>query len=153
MYSFFSRIKISRIFILSITFLTFVIFFISTIFSTFIYNNSKQQLIESLYIQAKSINALIPQINEINGNDLNNLVNELDLKGNNEDRLRVTIINENWVVVADSFLNIQQLKLIEKHSPDTRVEIKNALIGDYGTDTRVSNTTGDELIYVAIQVS
>ena len=151
MYSFLSRIKISRIFILSITFLTFVIFFISTIFSTFIYNNSKQQLIESLYIQAKSINALIPQINEINGNDLNNLVNELDLKGNNEDRLRVTIINENWVVVADSFLNIQQLKLIEKHSPDTRVEIKNALIGDYGTDTRVSNTTGDELIYVAIQ--
>ena len=52
---------------------------------------------------------------------------------------------------CDSFLNIQQLKLIEKHSPDTRVEIKNALIGDYGTDTRVSNTTGDELIYVAIQ--
>tara|TARA_B100000214_G_scaffold172829_1_gene124272 strand:+ start:784 stop:2565 length:1782 start_codon:yes stop_codon:yes gene_type:complete len=151
MHSFLSRIKISRIFILSLTFLTFVIFFISTIFSTFIYNNSKQQLIESLYIQAKSINALIPQINEINGNDLNNLVNELDLKGNNEDRLRVTIIDENWVVVADSFLSIQQLKITEKHSPDTRVEIKNALIDDYGTDTRISNTTGDELIYLAIQ--
>ena len=150
MHSFLSRIKISRIFILSLTFLTFVIFFISTIFSTFIYNNSKQQLIESLYIQAKSINALIPQINEINGKDLNNLVNGIDLKGNNEDRLRVTIIDENWVVVADSFLSIQQLKLIEKHSPDTRIEIKNALIDDYGTDTRISNTTGDELIYVAI---
>ena len=151
MHSFLSRIKISRIFILSLTFLTFVIFFISTIFSTFIYNNSKQQLIESLYIQAKSINALIPQISEINGKDLNNLVNGIDLKGNNEDRLRVTIIDENWVVVADSFLSIQQLKLIEKHSPDTRIEIKNALIDDYGTDTRISNTTGDELIYVAIQ--
>ena len=150
MHSFLSRIKISRIFILSLTFLTFVIFFISTIFSTFIYNNSKQQLIESLYIQAKSINALIPQISEINGKDLNNLVNGIDLKGNNEDRLRVTIIDENWVVVADSFLSIQQLKLIEKHSPDTRIEIKNALIDDYGTDTRISNTTGDELIYVAI---
>ena len=150
MHSFLHRIKISRIFILSLTFLTFVIFFISTIFSTFIYNNSKQQLIESLYIQAKSINALIPQINEINGKDLNNLVNGIDLKGNNEDRLRVTIIDENWVVVADSFLSIQQLKLIEKHSPDTRIEIKNALIDDYGTDTRISNTTGDELIYVAI---
>tara|TARA_B100000073_G_scaffold106943_1_gene85901 strand:+ start:5729 stop:7510 length:1782 start_codon:yes stop_codon:yes gene_type:complete len=151
MHSFLSRIKISRIFILSLTFLTFVIFFISTIFSTFIYNNSKQQLIESLYIQAKSINALIPQISEINGKDLNNLVNGIDLKGNNEDRLRITIIDENWVVVADSFLSIQQLKLIEKHSPDTRIEIKNALIDDYGTDTRISNTTGDELIYVAIQ--
>ncbi len=151
MFSFLPRIKISRIFILSLTFLTFVIFFISTIFSTFIYNNSKQQLIETLYIQAKSINALIPQINEINVNDLNKLVNGLDLMGNNEDRLRVTIIDKNWTVVADSFLSIQRLKLIEKHSPDTRIEIKNALIDNYGTDTRISNTTGDELIYVAIQ--
>ena len=55
MRTFFSRIRISRIFLLSVTFLTFVIFFISTIFSTFIYNNTKQQLIESLYIQAKAI--------------------------------------------------------------------------------------------------
>ena len=151
MHSVISRIKISRIFILSITFLTFVIFFISTIFSTFIYNNSKQQLIESLYIQAKSINALIPQINETNEIILNNLINELDIKGNNEDKLRVTLIDKDWIVVGDSFLNTEQLKSIEKHSPDTRIEIKNALIDDYGTDTRISNTTGDELIYVAIK--
>ncbi len=151
MHSVISRIKISRIFILSLTFLTFVIFFISTIFSTFIYNNSKQQLIESLYIQAKSINALIPQINETNEIILNNLINELDIKGNNEDKLRVTLIDKDWIVVGDSFLNTEQLKSIEKHSPDTRIEIKNALIDDYGTDTRISNTTGDELIYVAIK--
>ena len=151
MHSVISRIKISRIFILSITFLTFVIFFISTIFSTFIYNNSKQQLIESLYIQAKSINALIPQFNETNEIILNNLINELDIKGNNEDRLRVTLIDKDWIVVGDSFLNTEQLESIEKHSPDTRIEIKNALIDDYGTDTRISNTTGDELIYVAIK--
>ena len=109
MHSVISRIKISRIFILSITFLTFVIFFISTIFSTFIYNNSKQQLIESLYIQAKSINALIPQFNETNEIILNNLINELDIKGNNEDRLRVTLIDKDWIVVGDSFLNTEQL--------------------------------------------
>ena len=151
MHPFLSRIKISRIFILSLTFLTFVIFFISTIFSTFIYNNSKQQLIESLYIQAKSINALIPQIDETNEIILNNLINELDVKGTNEDRLRVTIIDKDWVVVGDSFLNTEQLKSLEKHSPETRIEIKNALIDDYGTDTRISNTTGDELIYVAIK--
>ncbi len=151
MHSVISRIKISRIFILSLTFLTFVIFFISTIFSTFIYNNSKQQLIESLYIQAKSINALIPKINETNEIILNNLINELDIKGNNEDRLRVTLIDKDWIVVGDSFLNTEQLESIEKHSPDTRIEIKNALIDNYGTDTRISNTTGDELIYVAIK--
>ncbi len=145
------RIKVSRIFVLSITFLTFVIFFISTIFSTFIYNNSKQQLIESLYIQAKSINTLLPPISKNNGNDLNNLINELDVKGSNDDRLRVTIINKDWVVVGDSFLDNDKLKSIEKHSPDTRVEIKDALRNDYGTDTRISDTTGDELIYVAIR--
>ena len=151
MYPFIPRIKISRIFVLSLTFLTFVIFFISTIFSTFIYNNSKQQLIESLYMQAKSINTLLPQIDETNEIILNDLINELGVKGNNEDKLRVTIIDKDWVVVGDSFLNIEQLESIEKHSPETRKEIKTALIDDYGTDTRISNTTGDELIYVAIK--
>ena len=29
---------------------------------------------------------------------------------------------------------------------ETRIEIKNALLGDYGTDTRISNTTGDEFM-------
>jgi len=39
---------------------------------------------------------------------------------------------------------------VEKHSPETRIEINNALTAEYGTDTRISDTTGDELIYVAI---
>ncbi len=150
MRSFFSRIRISRIFLLSVTFLTFVIFFISTIFSTFIYNNTKQQLIESLYIQAKSINKLIPSINNNSLENFNVIANDLGVEGHNKDKLRVTIINDNWTVIGDSFISNEALSTIEKHSPETRIEIKNALLGDYGTDTRISNTTGDELIYVAI---
>ena len=150
MSSFFSRIKVSRIFILSVTFLTFVIFFISTIFSTFIYNNTKQQLIESLYIQAKSINNLIPSIKNNLIEDFNLIAKDLGVEGHNKDKLRVTIIDQDWTVIGDSFISNEAINTIEKHSPETRIEIKNALLGDYGTDTRISNTTGDELIYVAI---
>ena len=150
MRSFFSRIRASRIFVLSVTFLTFVIFFISTIFSTFIYNNTKQQLIESLYIQAKSINKLIPSINSKSSEDFSVIANDLGVEGHNKDKLRVTIIDEDWTVIGDSFIPDEMLSNIEKHSPETRIEIKNALMGDYGTDTRISNTTGIELIYVAI---
>ncbi len=150
MRSFFSRIRASRIFVLSVTFLTFVIFFISTIFSTFIYNNTKQQLIESLYIQAKSINKLIPSINSKSSEDFSVIANDLGVEGHNKDKLRVTIIDEDWIVIGDSFIPDEMLSNIEKHSPETRIEIKNALMGDYGTDTRISNTTGIELIYVAI---
>ena len=150
MRSFFSRIRVSRIFLLSVTFLTFVIFFISTIFSTFIYNNTKQQLIESLYIQAKSINKLIPSINGNSLENFNVIANDLGVERHNKDKLRVTIINYKWAVIGDSFISNEALSTLEKHSPETRIEIKNALMADYGTDTRISDTTGDELIYVAI---
>ena len=150
MRSFISRIRVSRIFLLSVTFLTFVIFFISTIFSTFIYNNTKQQLIESLYIQAKAIDKLIPALDDLPLNNFDSIVNKLDIEGTNQEKLRVTIIDENWVVIGDSFLSSEDLSDIEIHSPDTRLEIKNALLDKYGTTTRISETTGDELIYVAI---
>ena len=150
MRSFIPRIRVSRIFLLSVTFLTFVIFFISTIFSTFIYNNTKQQLIESLYIQAKAIDKLIPALNDLPLNNFNSIANKLDIEGTNQEKLRVTIIDENWVVIGDSFLSSEDLSNIEIHSPETRLEIKNALLNEYGTATRISETTGDELIYVAI---
>ncbi|MAI03170.1 MAG: hypothetical protein CMQ75_01405 [Gammaproteobacteria bacterium] len=150
MRSFFSRIRVSRIFLLSVTFLTFVIFFISTIFSTFIYNNTKQQLIESLYIQAKAIDKLVPELNALPLSNYDAIVNKLDIEGTNEEKLRVTIIDKNWTVVGDSFIPTEKLSDIEIHSPETRLEIKNALLNSYGTATRISETTGEELIYVAI---
>ena len=151
MSSFFPRIRLSRIFLLSVTFLAFVIFFISTIFSTFIYNNTKQQLIESLYIQAKAIDKLIPPLNDLSLNNIDSITSKLDIEGINKEQLRVTIIDQNWTVIGDSFISSENLDDVEIHSPETRLEIKNALLNSYGTATRISETTGDELIYVAIQ--
>ena len=150
MWTFFQKINISRIFLLSVGFLTFFIFFISIIFSTFIYNNSKQQLIESLFIHAKSINQFIPSIKDNPNENFDEIADKIGVLTTNEDRLRVTIINSDWSVIGDSFIQNNDLVNVEKHSPETRIEINNALTAEYGTDTRISNTTGDELIYVAI---
>ena len=150
MWTFFQKINISRIFLLSVGFLTFFIFFISIIFSTFIYNNSKQQLIESLFIHAKSINQFIPSIKDNPNENFDEIADKIGVLTTNEDRLRVTIINSDWSVIGDSFIQNNDLVNVEKHSPETRIEINNALTAEYGTDTRISDTTGDELIYVAI---
>ena len=150
MWTFFQKINISRIFLLSVGLLTFFIFFISIIFSTFIYNNSKQQLIESLFIHAKSINQFIPSIKDNPNENFDEIADKIGVLTTNEDRLRVTIINSDWSVIGDSFIQNNDLVNVEKHSPETRIEINNALTAEYGTDTRISDTTGDELIYVAI---
>ena len=148
MFNFFASIKVSRIFLLSILFLTFIIFIVVTIFSTFIYNNSRLQLVESLYIQAQSINKLMPDYNqEINFDDY---ADRLAIQDSEFNELRVTIIDKNWNVIGDSLVNKEDLYLLEKHSPTTRIEIEDALNNTYGTTSRTSESTGLDLIYVAI---
>ena len=148
MFNFFASIKVSRIFLLSILFLTFIIFIVVTVFSTFIYNNSRLQLVESLYIQAQSINKLMPDYNqEINFDDY---ADRLAIQDSEFNELRVTIIDKNWNVIGDSLVNKEDLYLLEKHSPTTRIEIEDALNNTYGTTSRTSESTGLDLIYVAI---
>ena len=148
MFNFFASIKVSRIFLLSILFLTFIIFVVVTIFSTFIYNNSRLQLVESLYIHAQSINKLMPDYNQnINFDDY---ADRLAVQDSQFNELRVTIIDKNWNVIGDSLVNKEDLYLLEKHSPTTRIEIEDALNNAYGTTIRTSESTGLDLIYVAI---
>ena len=148
MFNFFASIKVSRIFLLSILFLTFIIFIVVTIFSTFIYNNSRLQLVESLYIHAQSINKLMPDYNQdINFDDY---ADRLAVQDSQFNELRVTIIDKNWNVIGDSLVNKEDLYLLEKHSPTTRIEIEDALNNAYGTTIRTSESTGLDLIYVAI---
>ena len=148
MFNFFASIKVSRIFLLSILFLTFIIFIVVTIFSTFIYNNSRLQLVESLYIHAQSINKLMPDYNQdINFDDY---ADRLAVQDSEFNELRVTIIDKNWNVIGDSLVNEEDLYLLEKHSPTTRIEIEDALNNTYGTTSRTSESTGLDLIYVAI---
>ena len=148
MSNFLSKLKISRVFLLSISFITFIIFIVVTIFSSFIYNNSRLQLIESLFLQAQTINKLLPSIEENKNFDV--YANDLALSDSRFNELRVTIIDDNWNVIGDSLVAYDDLSKLEKHSPDTRIEIQNALNNTYGTARRLSDTTGIDLIYVAI---
>ena len=149
MFNFLTSLKLSRVFILSIIFLTFIVFIVVTIFSSFIYNNSRIQLVEALYIQAQSINKLLPEYDEnINFDQYTDNLAVQDTKFN---ELRVTVIDKNWDVIGDSLVDGQELYLLEKHSPETRLEIQDALNNVYGSTIRRSESTGLDLIYVAIQ--
>ena len=141
--------KFSRIFLLSLTFLIFITFIVVTIFSSFIFNNSRALLIESLYVQAKTINTLIPDIDDPNTN-FDSIADSLALSNSDYDQLRVTIINDRWEVIGDSQIESSELQNTEIHSPENRIEISGALNNAFGSSTRNSNTTGKDLLYVAI---
>ena len=149
MFNFFASVKITRIFLLSILFLTFIIFIVVTIFSTFIYNNSRLQLVESLYIQAQSINKLLPEYDQ--NINFDEYADSLTIQDSEFNELRVTFIDKNWDVIGDSLVERENLYLLEKHSPATRIEIEDALNSAYGSTSRTSESTGLDLIYVAIQ--
>ncbi len=142
-------IGFSRTFILSSLFLFFIITIVTTIFSTFIYNNSRLQLIQSLYLQAQSINQSLPKLSSVSL-DFDLLADQYAVKDDNGNELRVSIINSDWIVIGDSAVIKSNLSSLDKHSPKTRQEISDALLNDYGSTTRKSDTTGRDLIYVAL---
>ena len=142
-------IGFSRTFILSSLFLFFIITIVTTIFSTFIYNNSRTQLIQSLYLQAQTINQSLPQLSSVNV-DFDLLADQYAVTDDNGNVLRVSIINSDWSVIGDSAVTKSNLSSLDKHSPETRQEISDALLNDYGFTTRKSDTTGRDFIYVAL---
>ena len=142
-------IGFSRTFLLSSLFLFFIITIVTTIFSTFIYNNSRTQLIQSLYLQAQTINQSLPQLSSVNV-DFDLLADQYAVTDDNGNELRVSIINSDWSVIGDSAVTKSNLSSLDKHSPETRQEISDALLNDYGFTTRKSDTTGRDFIYVAL---
>ena len=150
MLNIFPKIRVSRIFLLSLSFLIFIIFIVSTIFSSFIYNSSRAQLVESLYMQAKSIDQLLPSFKQDFEYSYDLIADNLSVSDTKQNKLRVTIIDGNWDVIGDSEVSTDELINVEKHSPENRIEIKNALTNKFGTATRTSETTGQDLIYLAI---
>ena len=63
---------------------------------------------------------------------------------------RVTIINADGRVLADSAVRDQDLAGIENHR--TRSEIEQAIASGVGTDLRASQTTGERTLYRAIRL-
>ena len=107
-------------------------------------------MVESLYMQAKSIDQLLPSFKQDFEYSYDLIADNLSVSDTKQNKLRVTIIDGNWDVLGDSEVPTNELINVEKHSPENRIEIKNALTNKFGTATRTSETTGQDLIYLAI---
>jgi len=64
--------------------------------------------------------------------------------------VRVTLIDASGAVVGDSDVPLERLPLVENHGD--RPEVRTALSGRVGRNTRRSETVGRELLYLAIPI-
>ena len=101
-------------------------------------NQVEKNLIQNIDI----LSVILEDTKDINS--IKDIIKDLSKKLN----LRISIINENGEVVAESHKNIEDIK---NHS--NRVEIIEARNIGLGKDTRVSETLNKNLIYVAKKVS
>lgn len=101
-------------------------------------NQVEKNLIQNIDI----LSVILEDTKDING--IKDIIKDLSKKLN----LRISIINENGEVVAESHKNIEDIK---NHS--NRVEIIEAKNIGLGKDTRVSETLNKDLIYIAKKVS
>ena len=101
-------------------------------------NQVEKNLIQNIDI----LSVILEDTKDINS--IKDIIKDLSKKLN----LRISIINENGEVVADSHKNIEDIK---NHS--NRVEIIEARNIGLGKDTRVSETLNKDLIYIAKKVS
>lgn len=101
-------------------------------------NQVEKNLIQNIDI----LSVILEDTKDINS--IKDIIKDLSKKLN----LRISIINENGEVVAESHKNIEDIK---NHS--NRVEIIEARNIGLGKDTRVSETLNKNLIYIAKKVS
>ena len=101
-------------------------------------NQVEKNLIQNIDI----LSVILEDTKDINS--IKDIIKDLSKKLN----LRISIINENGEVVAESHKNIENIK---NHS--NRVEIIEARNIGLGKDTRVSETLNKDLIYIAKKVS
>ncbi|HRG60485.1 MAG TPA: ATP-binding protein [Aliarcobacter cryaerophilus] len=101
-------------------------------------NQVEKNLIQNIDI----LSVILEDTKDINS--IKDIIKDLSKKLN----LRISIINENGEVVAESHKNIEDIK---NHS--NRVEIIEARNIGLGKDTRVSETLNKDLIYIAKKIS
>ncbi len=68
-----------------------------------------------------------------------------------EDRVRISVIDQDGTVIADSSRTLEQVALMDDHS--NRPEIVTALTQGQGSSIRLSGTTGLEYVYAATYVT
>lgn len=112
----------------------------------YFYQHNLQSLTANLFIQAQVTEQLTHQYmsGPVSKGNLDSMIKEL---GSKVEDLRITIIDETGVVLADSRENPV---LMENHSH--RAEVIDALSGKTGTAIRYSTTLGENMLYVAIPI-
>ncbi len=133
--------------ILSYVFVILVSFgFIGLFLDRNLEENSLQNIQSSLIAQAKLIEVQISaeSLKQDDVASLERLVKALSPKT----KCRITIINAKGKVLADSEKSLEDVLLMENHL--YREEVKIALSGSIGSDTRYSPTLKIDMLYVAL---
>jgi len=139
--SFVQKLIFSYCFVILVSF-SFIAFFLDKNLE----ENSLQNIQSSLVTQANLIENQIP-LEHLKQEDipyLDSLVKALSSKT----RCRITIINNKGKVLADSEKSQMEIPRMESHL--YRPEIKVALTGTIGIDTRYSSTLKMDMLYVAL---
>ncbi len=108
--------------------------------------NYLKDLVNSLASQALLVEAQIPPLSVAKKDfpGLNNLAKDLSAKIN----LRITLIDINGLVLADSEKSAQEVLGMDNHA--NRPEVKLALDGAVGNEIRYSDTLKMDMLYVTV---
>ena len=141
--SFKSKLILSYVFVILISF-AFIAFFLDRSLE----ENSLRNIQSSLINQARLIGSLVTaeSIKKEDTASLSSLVKTLGSKIS----CRVTIIDIKGAVLADSEKSKQGILSMENHI--NRPEIRIALTGDTGIDTRYSSTLNIDMLYAALPI-
>lgn len=126
-----------------------IIIVLTGLILTFSFQTTKNHYIETFQKDLTNLNItliprLIPLLNDTNNTELNYLVKDLGSKINT----RITIIDTNGVVLADSEFEANKM---ENHL--NRPEIEEALtFRTIGSSNRFSTTLNDKMIYLALPI-
>ncbi len=137
------KLLVSYLFIILISF-GFVAVFLQKDFE----KNTFQKIKSSLVTQAKLISNQIPSGSLVSEDipRLEHLVVQLA----DETQGRITIVSSQGKVLADSQEVLEQIKAMENHA--SRPEIRSALAGKTGVETRYSGTLKKQMLYVALPI-
>jgi two-component system phosphate regulon sensor histidine kinase PhoR len=111
----------------------------------FFYNENLKTKTENLIINARTIEVSLED--ELYNPTKQDYVNNEIRKISDATNLRITIINTNGQVIADSW---EQTEELDNHL--RRLEVQDALHKKYGTSIRYSDTIKENMLYVAMPV-
>ena len=139
--SFKSKLILSYVFVILVSF-AFIAFFLDKNLEENSLHNIQSSLVTQAHLIENQITA--ESIKKEDLTSLGILVKTLGSKTN----CRITVINRIGIVLADSEKSKQDILSMENHI--NRPEVRTALAGDIGIDTRYSSTLKIDMLYVAL---